>query len=137
MLLSSVRGDGAKVVDPHSYIGLQLVAPLALVSTLQELASRAGRGTAHGVLQRIIQGMGALVDIIDKLDDFLPPKYQFLTELLKALDLKAATDKGVEYFRHKQEAAARGGRLLDAVAASMMAEMVSDEAQRAYFRNQG
>lgn len=137
LLLSSVRGDGARVIDAHQYVGLHLVAPVALVSVLSELADKAATGAGFGVLKVIIERLAAVVDLIDTLDDFLPPKYQVLTKLLQALDLKAGLGKGAEYFREKQAAAAKKGKSLEAAAAAMRAELESPAAQQAYYRNQG
>ncbi|MCZ7585369.1 MAG: hypothetical protein M5R36_19645 [Deltaproteobacteria bacterium] len=137
LLLSSVRGDGACVVDAHQYIGLQLVAPVALVSVLSELAEKAGTGPGYGFLRGILERLGAVVDLIDSFDDFLPPKYQVVTKFLKALALKDGLDKGVEYFREKQVNAAKKGKALEAVAAALRAELASNAAQMAYYKNQG
>jgi GTPase SAR1 family protein len=137
LLLSSVRGDGARVTDAHQYVGLHLVAPVALVSVLSELASKETKGSGFGMLRGIVERLAALVDLIDKLDDFLPPKYQVLTQLLKALDLKDGLDKGAEYFREKQTSAAKRGNSLEAAAAAMRAELASTDAQQAFYRNQG
>jgi hypothetical protein len=136
LLLSSVRGDGGHVIDAHEFIGLQLVAPVALVSVLSELADKAAKGSGFGILKTILERLSALVDLVDKLDDFLPPKYQVLTQLLKALALKDGVDKGAEYFREKQAAAAKKGKVLEAAAAALRAELASTAAQRAFFRNQ-
>ena len=136
LLLSSVRGDGGHVIDAHEFIGLQLVAPVALVSVLSELADKAAKGSGFGILRTILERLSALVDLVDKLDDFLPPKYQVLTQLLKALALKDGIDKGADYFREKQAAAAKKGKVLEAAAAALRAELASTAAQRAFFRNQ-
>jgi GTPase SAR1 family protein len=137
LLLSSVRGDGNRVLDASAYVGLQLIAPIALLFVLNELASKAGTGQAYGVPRAIFERLAALVSLIDHLDDFLPPKYQILTQLLKALALKEGLDKGAEYFRERQDQAARKGRQLEAAAAAMKAELSNKKAQSAYFRNQG
>jgi hypothetical protein len=137
LLLSSVRGDQQRVLDPHAFIGLQLIAPIALLAVLDELAQSSSRGGGYGVPRAIFERLAALVSLVDKLDDFLPPKYQMLTQLLKALALKEGLDKGIDHFREKQERAARKGRHLDAVAAAMKAELANERAQSAYFRNQG
>lgn len=137
LLLSSVRGDGAQVLDAHAYVGLQLVAPVALVSVLSELVEKAGKGTTFGVVTAIVERLSALVALIDKLDDFLPRKYQILTQLLNALALKEGLNKSADYFREKQKNAAKRGRGLEAAAAAMRAELASPAAQLAYYRNQG
>lgn len=137
LLLSSVRGDGSRVLDSHAYVGLQLIAPIALLSVLDELAKKASKGQGYGVPHAIFERLAALVSLIDRLDDFLPPKYQTLTQLLKALALKEGLDKGSDYFRVRQDQAARKGQCLEAAAAAMKAELSNERAQSAYFRNQG
>lgn len=136
LLLSAVQGDGSRVVDAHRYVGLQLVAPVAVLSVLAELLEDADKGTIYGVPTFIMERLAALTELVDGLDDFLPRKYQILTKLLKALDLKSGFDKGAEYFRAKQMAAAKRGKSLEAVAATMQAEFASPEARQAFFRNQ-
>jgi hypothetical protein len=136
LLLSAVRGDGGQVLDAHQFIGLQLVAPLALISVLSELADKAAKGSGFGVLRAILERLSAVVDLVDKLDNFLPPKYQLLTQLLKALALKDGIDKGADYFRERQAAAAKKGKVLEAAAAALRAELASSAAQRAFFKNQ-
>ncbi len=137
LLLSSVRGDGNRVLNAHAYLGLPLIAPIGLLSVLDELAKRASKGQGYGTLRAIFKRLAALVSFIDRLDDFLPPKYQVLTQLLKALALQEGLDKGVDYFRDKQQQAAEKGQHLAAAVAAMKAELSTDEAQQVYFRNQG
>ena len=136
LLLAAVKGDGNRVVDAHAYVGLQLIAPVSLLSVLDELAQKADRGHGFGIPRVIFERLAALIDFLDKLDDFLPPKYQVLTHLLRALSLKDGLEKGAEYFREKQEKAARKGKKLEAVAAAMKAELAADAAQKTFFRNQ-
>lgn len=136
LLLAAVKGDDNRVVDAHSYVGLQLIAPVALLSVLDELAQKADRGHAVGIPKTIFERLAALIDFVDKLDDFLPPKFQMLTHLLKALSLKEGLEKGADFFRDKQEKAARKGKVLDAAGAAMKAELASEAAQTAFFRNQ-
>ena len=136
LLLSSVRAEGTRVVDAHRWMGLQLVAPLVLMAVLEEAAERASRGTAHGIVASVFQRLSKIVDFIDQLDDFLPLKYQILTKLLQALDLKEGLEKGVAYFREQQARAARKGDATRAAVASLKAELSAPEGQRAYFKNQ-
>ena len=137
LLLSSVRGDGSRVLDSHAYVGLQLIAPISLLSVLDELAKKASKGQGYGVPRAIFERLAALVSLIDRLDDFLPPKYQTLTQLLKALALKRGTRQGSRLFPREQDQAARKGQYLEAAAAAMMAELSNERAQSAYFRIQG
>tara|TARA_R110001592_G_scaffold261196_1_gene526026 strand:+ start:12973 stop:14058 length:1086 start_codon:yes stop_codon:yes gene_type:complete len=136
LLLAAVSADGSRVVDAHSYLGLQLIAPVALLSVLDELAQKAGRGRPAGLAKAILERLAAFTDLIDKLDDFLPIKYQVLTKLLKALAVKEGLDKGANYFREKQAKAARSGKKIEAAVAAMKAELTSEAAQVAFFRNQ-
>ncbi len=138
LLLSSVRGDGQQVVDAHEFIGLQLVAPIALLSVISDLADKAARNPAgaFGVVKVLLERLAEVVDVLDKLDDFLPAKYQGLTLLLRALALKEGLGKGAEFFRAKQEAAAKKGKVLEATAAAMRAELATPAANRAFFKNQ-
>lgn len=136
LLLSSVQGDGSRVLDAHEFVGLQLVAPVALLSVLAELAEKADKGAGYGLLSAVVERLAAVIDLVDKLDNFLPLKYQILTKILKALALQKGLDKGAEYFREKQAVAAKRGRALEAVAAAMRAELASPVADHVYFQNQ-
>lgn len=136
LLLSSVRGQAARVTDAHAYVGLELIAPVALLSVLSELAKKASKGTGYGVLGVVLERLSAVVDLIDRIDDFLPVKYQILTHLLKALQLRDGLGKGADYFRKKQQTAAKKGKALSAVAAAFRAELASTEAATVYYKNQ-
>lgn len=137
LLVSSVRAEGTRVIDAHDYIGLHLIAPVALLSTLSDVAERASKGGGFGTLRAILFRLSKIVDLLDGLDDFLPLKYQLLTKLLKAFDLKQILEHGSDFYRKKQAVAAARGKSLEAVAAAMKAELRSDEAQFAYYVNQG
>src|SRR5262249_50932835 len=64
LLLSSVRGDGSRVLDAHAYVGLPLLAPIALLSILDELARKADQGRGYGVLREIFERLTALGSFI-------------------------------------------------------------------------
>jgi len=137
LLLSSVRGEGVNVTDAHVYVGLQLIAPVALCSVLYELAHKAkrdngGAGFFHAILVRL----AGLADLIDKLDDFLPPKFQVLTKILQALEIKDGLDKGAVHYREKMNAAAKKGKAVEAVANAMKSELSAPAAEKAYYKNQ-
>lgn len=136
LLISSVKGKDSKVVNAHQYIGIQLLAPVACLSVLDELAKIVGRGGCSGIFKGIFIGLKDLVGFIDKIDDFLPKKYQLITHLLKAIHLQEGLEKGVSFFRKKQATAAQKGEKMDAAIAAMKAELASDAAQRAFYQNQ-
>jgi hypothetical protein len=136
LLLSAVKGDGTRVADAHRFVGLQLVAPVALLSSISNLAENAGDGTPYGVLKFILERLSALTDVVDQVDDWLPKKAQIITMALKAIGLKELLDNGAKHFRIKQMEAAARGNALEAVGALMIAELGSEEAKKVFFRNQ-
>lgn len=136
LLLSAVRGDGDVVVDAHSYVGLQLIAPVALMAAIQRLAEKAPTGRAFGVLAFVVERLKALVEVADELDDFLPATYQPISRVLEALAANQVLDEGAQALRDRQRAAARAGKVLEATAAAMGAELKSDAAQNSFFVNQ-
>jgi GTPase SAR1 family protein len=134
LLLSAVRGDGRRVVDAHQSLGLTTIAPLVLLGALSRVAESSGRGRVWGTLATVLDVMRGLSEAIDKLDDFLPPKYRALTVLLKALRTKEGLSAGADKLRVRQKSAADRGKALDAAAYALKAELASSETQRAYFK---
>lgn len=136
LLLSSVRGDDGRVVDAHEFVGLQLVAPIALLSILSELAENTSTGSIYGTFRAIMEKLVSLVGILDKADDFLPLKYQVITKLLKVFGVTDSLEQGVDYFRNKQAIAVKERNALKAAVAAFKADLASDAAHRAFYRNQ-
>lgn len=136
LLISSAVGEEGKVVDAGKFVGLQLVAPLALESILIDLADKMPKGEKYGLAMKTFIYLANLADFFDKLDDFLPKKFQILSVLLNTLSAKENLDKGAEFFKRKQLDAAKNGKLTEAVAAAMSAELAATDAQHAFYRNQ-
>lgn len=134
LLLSAVRGDGQRVLDAHQSLGLTAIAPIVLLGALSQVAEKTGRGRVWGTLATALTVMRGLTEAIDKLDDFLPPKYRILTVLLKALRTKEGLTVGAEKLRERQKTAAKRGKALDAAAYALRAELSSRETERAYFK---
>lgn len=134
LLLSAVRGDGRRVVDAHQSLGLTTIAPLVLLGALSRVAEKTGRGRAWGTLATALDLMRGLTEAIDKVDDFLPPKYRVLTVLIKALRTKEGLSVSADKLRERQKSAAKRGKALDAAAYALRAELSSPETQRAYFK---
>lgn len=129
LLLSSVKGSSnSKVADAHQFMGLQLIAPLALMSTLRELKEIADKPNNYGFFENILKNISKAIDWIDSIDDVLPPKYQMVTKILKAIDAKGMVDKKAGDFRQQQEDAVKAGKVLEATAAAMQAELASESA---------
>jgi hypothetical protein len=134
--ISSVQGDGSRVLDAHRYVGLQLIAPVAFLAVLTEIAEKAGSGTVWNFLNGVVRRVSNLTELIDSLDDFLPAKYRLITMLIKAMDIKDALDKTSEWLREKQIESAKRGQVLKAVNYAMLAELRSEAAKFSYFKNQ-
>ena len=137
LLLSAARGDGAQVMDAHRYLGLTLVAPLALSAILSAFVADADQGTQYGWLRTLLEKVRGLVAIVDTFDDVLPRKYQVLTQLLRLIHAEDSLNRGAAYFARKQEAAVRKGRALEAAVYALQRELASDEAQGVYYESQG
>jgi hypothetical protein len=135
LLLSAVRGDGGRVLDAHQTLGLTAIAPLVLLGALNQVAARSGRGQAWGTLATLLELLRNVADLVDTVDDILPAKYQVLTKLLRALRTKEGLSTGAEKLRERQKSAAHRGRLLDAAAYALRAELASPETARAYFKS--
>jgi hypothetical protein len=134
LLLSAVKGDGRRVLDAHETLGLTTIAPLVLLGALSRVAEKTGRGRVWGTLATTLEVLRTISDAIDKLDDFLPVRYRVLTVLLKALRTKEGLSVGADKLRERQKTAANRGKLLDAAAYALRAELASPETERAYFK---
>jgi hypothetical protein len=129
-----VRGDGQRVLDAHQSLGLTAIAPIVLLGALSRVAEKTGRGRVWGTLATALTVMRGVTEAIDKLDDFLPPKYRVLTVLIKALRTREGLTVGAEKLRERQKSAANRGKALDAAAYALRAELASRETERAYFK---
>ncbi|WP_205832936.1 hypothetical protein [Azohydromonas caseinilytica] len=138
LLLSSAEADGSKVLDATKCIGFQLLAPIALESMLLDAVAEARKkeNGRSGLFAKVLDTLSSIVDMVDSLDDFLPPKYQVFTKLLKAMSIKEELNKGASHFREKQAAASKRGDIIAATASAMKAELSSPMARKAYFNNQ-
>ncbi len=136
MLISSVKGEGKKVINSHKYIGLQLIAPVVLLSILSECAEKIGKRRIFGPFAGIFRKLQSFVGLIDKIDDFLPKKYQLISHLIKSMHIHEGLDKGEGFFKKKRADAVQKGEKIDAAVAAMKVELVSEAAQHAFYRNQ-
>ena len=101
---------------------------------LYRVAEKTGRGRVWGTLATTLDVMRGLTEAIDKLDDFLLPKYRVLTVLLKALRTKEGLSVSAEKLRARQKSAANRGKALDAAAYALRAELASPDTERSYFK---
>ena len=136
MLISSAKGEGKKVINSHQYIGLQLIAPVVLLGILAECAQKIGRKQVYGPFAGIFRKLQGLMGSIDKVDNFLPKKYQLVSHLIKSMHIHEGLDKGEDFFRKKMTKAAQKGEKTDAAVAAMKLELISSAAQHAFYRKQ-
>jgi hypothetical protein len=122
------------VLDAYRTLGLTAIAPLVLLGALGRVAEKTGRGGVWGTLATALSVLRGVTEAIDKLDDFLPPKYRVLTVLIKALRTQEGLTVSADRLREKQRAAARRGKALDAAAYALRAELGNPETERAYFK---
>lgn len=137
MLLSSVRIAGEAAIDPTTTIGLSTLGPAVLMTTVEGAAREAQTKAKDKSLgESVLEGVRGLVRLIDGLDNFLPDKYQLITKILQVLPVEEIASRKLEKLKSAREAAVRKGDAFRAVVNGMAAALVSDEGQRAYFRNQ-
>ena len=136
LLLSSVDAEGNTVKDATKFIGLQLLAPLAMSTMLSKAAEDAA---AESVPSGPAWWLGRAADAlgwIDSLDDILPPKYQLISQLLKVIAVKDIIDGTMDDYKQQQQEAAAKGKAIEAAVATMRMEMAHPDASKAYFENQ-
>lgn len=136
LLLSSAKGEKGKVLDSKVTTGLEMVAPLALLASLRQVAQSAGKGNLHGVASVLLKGLNGALESIQKIESLLPAKMRILAPLLRGFELREGLEKGAAYFRERQQRAAAKGKSLDAAAMTVQAELVSSAAQICYFCTQ-
>ena len=136
LLLSSVKGKGAKVVDAGETVGLSLIAPLSFQSILDTAKDRMSSDVLQGWMAKFMSGTKELVKFIDKLDDFLPDKYQYITKLLQLMQLEHLLNNGEEYFRLAADKARGEKKALEALALTFSAELAHKKSKKYYHNNQ-
>ncbi len=84
------------------------------------------------VAKRVSDSVRKIFSFVDKLDDFLPKKYQVISILLEALQLDEILANRSDYFRKRQDKAVRKKQILNAGIEALKAQIASDEARRVY-----
>lgn len=133
LLLSSVLADSnTQIKDAKSFIGLQLLAPIALMTYVESLIKKSDTGNKYKYTGRVFEFLSGALDFIDLIEKMLPIKFKVLVKLIKLMSVKDHIDKGADYFRKKQKEAAKDRNSLEAVANAMKSELASDEAKTVY-----
>lgn len=136
LLISSVRAKKSKILNANVHIGLPMLAPAVLLGSLEELRDRANDGNSSELKRKGLEGLQRLFAMIDRLDDFLPKKYQFITAILKALQIEDLLASGAEVYRKRQETAVRKKQVLAAGVEALKAQISSPEGRKVYFQSQ-
>ena len=137
LLLSSAKGDGAKVVDAQKYVGLQLVAPLALAPALDREARRHMKGGYLGPLPDWLMRYGPnartfLMATASK----LPGKYKVAAMALLALVSDDAIEYTADKLREIANAEVKKGKTIEAATMLLTAELRTPEANRAFHQTE-
>ena len=137
MLLSSVAMTNGSTIDPHTSIGVRTLAPAILMSTIEGAAHEAQeRAKDKSLGESILDGLRGLVRLIDSIDNFLPKKYQVITMILKVIPIEDLLNAKFEAIKKARDKAIKKGDAFKAVVNGMAVAMATEEAKRAYFRNQ-
>lgn len=136
LLVSAALGEEDRVIDVEKSIGLDLIAPCALLSVAEHVVAEAKAKVPTDPRPWWLRVARAVVEVLDKADDFLPKKYQVLTGLLRifgANEAIAQTEKG---YRDRQASLAAQGRAMEAGVAAMKADLQRASASRYFFQTQ-
>ena len=137
MLLSSVHSPDKASVDVSRSVGLDLIAPICLAAILDETARRAGKKGWAGYLGSFLSSIASFVHLVDKLDDFLPKRYQVLTIILKALPLEKLARAGADELERVHSEAVQRFDAVTATAAAMSLILARAKGPRSYYRGPG
>lgn len=137
LLLSSAKGDGGRVVDPQKYVGLQLVAPLALAPALSIEAQRRMRGLGLDPVADWVMRFGPSTrDFLARVAVRLPGPWKAIAPMLLVLlsdeNIKGTADKMREIASNE----VKKGKFIEAAATLLFAELQTPEADRAFHQVQ-
>ncbi len=132
ILLASVKTKRNKIVDPSNHIGFTVLAPAVLLGSLQQVHEKMSEGKNMDAASRFFEGIRKVFNFIDKLDDFLPEKYQVISILLDAIQIDEILSNRSDYYRKRQEKAVRKKLTLEAGIEALKAQITSDEARQVY-----
>jgi len=121
--LASVKtGYSGEIIDIKSTIGIDCIAPAALMMTLEEaqrIVAQKAKQEPFG--EQVIAKLKDFILFLDTIDDFLPPKFQVITIMLKALKISELLGAKLEDLRAKRDQYIKEENVLGATIASMVA----------------
>lgn len=121
--LASVKtGSSGEIIDTNSTIGIDCIAPAALMMNLEEIQRIIAKKAEEKTFgQHVIAKLKDFISFLDTIDDFLPPKFQVITIILKALKVSELLDGKLEVVRERRDSYIKAGNVLGATIASMVA----------------
>ncbi|MDD5092241.1 MAG: hypothetical protein PHQ23_15175 [Candidatus Wallbacteria bacterium] len=163
LILSAAEGTGDQVTDINKTIGLELIAPIAVRSTIEHLiessrkhqneieqrvANKVKEVGSGGLFGKALKAAKNLVENIDKFDDFLPVKWQIITQILKEMGLKDILNEEIKAMQASSEAEIKvivadkekriaslkkSGKVMEAATEMMLKEIHAGNSNSTYF----
>ena len=136
LLLSSVEAKDGMIIEPKNNFGLDLIAPLAFESVISRFKNAMGVPKTDIIIIQVIKGLKPIINLLDKLDDFLPKKYQVLTIILEALRIKENLEKGETFFADRAKGLEKKKKALESLLNRFKAQLANESNKRYFFQNQ-
>jgi GTPase SAR1 family protein len=134
LLLASVKTKPTgEIEDPNSTIGIDCIAPAALVSALEEFQNVLRKRAADkSWREKWIESMKNILSFVDSLDDFLPPKYQIITQIIRELGIADMLDQKIEVIRSRRDDYIKKENVLGATISSMLSTFQASKEKGVY-----
>lgn len=143
LLVSSAEvdaGDPRRVTSVENPLGLDLIAPAAFAAALDRVARQHASQDPSQRLSWWQRGMVAIAEMLTegKLERALPSRYRPLMLLFRGLGalVKFDAQKRSEEIRAEQRRLTKEGRVMEAAAAALRAELESPEGRRCFHQSQ-
>ena len=136
LLLSSAKARNGIIKDSSETLGLELIVPMTLNSSLRKVAEEAPKGALLGIAGGFLASISSLINLINKSDDFLPKKYQLITQLLDIIKVEEISKEGAGYMKRRQDEMIKKGRKIEAAVYAMQRELKRDNSKRLFYCDQ-
>jgi len=129
LLLASVKtSPSGEIEDPNSTIGIDCIAPASLVSALEEFQDIMRKKAAEKTWrEKWVEGMKNILTFVDSLDDFLPPKYQIITQIIREFGIANLLDQKIDEIRARRDGFIQKENVLGATISSMLSTFQSSK----------
>jgi len=132
LLLSSAKAVNGVIEDSSETLGLELIVPMTLYSSMRKVLEEAPKGTFFGILGGFLDGVSSLMNLINKTDDFLPKKYQMITQLLEVIKIEEVLTESSSYMKKRQDEMIKKGKILEAAVYAIQLELKRNESKRLF-----